>query len=74
MTREQAVSAWLDVMESCHLFLVAGLERTSTSPAETRAALRDWYRQHMQEHDRMLIRLARNFHERSATNAPPSDP
>jgi hypothetical protein len=64
-----SVRAWVDVMESCHQILLAGLRASAGEDGDVQAAYREWYRLRMQDHDRMVRRLAESFHQRYGRNA-----
>ncbi|MBC8876447.1 MAG: hypothetical protein H8E44_44025 [Planctomycetes bacterium] len=66
LTPEQCVKMWSDLMETCDQFLIAGLRAEIGPDGDLAEAYRQWYAQTMQEHDRMIFRMATTFNERMA--------
>lgn len=56
-TPAQCVEMWLDLMNACDEFLLAGLRREVGPEGDVRAAYRQWYQQQMEEHDRAMFRM-----------------
>jgi hypothetical protein len=52
------IAQWIDADDASELFLLAGLRRKIGPAGDLQAAYREWYENHMREHDRMLIHLA----------------
>jgi hypothetical protein len=65
LTPEQRIRVWVDLMDTCEQFLLAGLRRTVGSDEELRAAYRKWYADRMEEHDRTVIHMLEEFRRRS---------
>ena len=63
-TFEERLMLWVDLMNTCEQFLLAGLRREIGPDGDLKAAHRRWYEQQMEEHDRMMIRLVEEFHRR----------
>jgi hypothetical protein len=59
------IALWIDVMEASEQFLLAGLRRKIGAEGELRAAYRAWYERQMEEHDRMIRRMALRIQGRS---------
>jgi hypothetical protein len=57
-TPAQCIAAWIDLMNACEQFLLAGLRREIGPDGDLRAAYRRWYAERMEEHDRMHEQLA----------------
>lgn len=64
LTPEQRIRLWLDLMDTCEQFLLAGLRRTVGSDEELRSAYRKWYADRMEEHDRTICHMLEEFHRR----------
>jgi len=60
-TPAQCVAMWVDLMNACEQFLLAGLRREIGPQGDLRAAYRQWYAERMEEHDRMIRQLARRL-------------
>ena len=58
LTPEQGIALWVEVMNASEAFLLAGLRREIGPDGDLQAAHRRWYEQQMEEHDRMLFRMA----------------
>ncbi len=68
LTPAQGVRLWLDQMECAEQFLIAGLSREVSSEDEVREKYREWYRQTMDEHDRTVIEMMRQFEQRQESS------
>jgi hypothetical protein len=64
LTPEQRILLWVDLMDTCEQFLLAGLRRTVASDEELQAAYRKWYEERMEEHDRTVCHMLEEFHRR----------
>lgn len=62
-TPSQCIEMWLDLMNACDEFLLAGLRREIGPDGDLRAAYRHWYWQQMEEHDQALFRMLRRLDE-----------
>lgn len=65
LTPEQGISLWVDVMDACEQFLLAGLRRKIGPRGDLTAAYRDWYARQMEAHDEMMLRMMQAFSRRS---------
>ena len=63
-TAEQCIRLWLDLMNTCDQFLLAGLRREIGPEGDLRAAYRRWYSAEMEQHDRMIMHLIEEFERR----------
>jgi hypothetical protein len=68
LTPQQSIASWIDLMKACDKLLLAGLRREVGPDADLRAAFREWYKRHMEEHDRMLERMVRRMRASSDGN------
>lgn len=57
LSREQCVQLWMDHMDTCEQFLLAGLQREAGPEQDVTALYRKWYEQVMDDHDRAMIRM-----------------
>jgi hypothetical protein len=57
-TPQQCIRTWLALMDACEQFLLAGLRREIGPEGDLRLAYRKWHAEHMEEHDRMIQRMA----------------
>ena len=55
---------WVDLMDACEQFLLAGLRREIGPDGDLKAAYRKWYAEQMEEHDRMIRRMAQTPEQR----------
>jgi hypothetical protein len=60
-TPQQCIAAWVDLMDACEQFLLAGLRREIGPDGDLKAAYRKWYAEQMEEHDREMLRFMENF-------------
>ena len=63
-TPEQCIAMWLDLMDACEQFLLAGLRAEIGPDGDLRAAYRKWYAEQMEEHDRTVLRMMEEFERR----------
>ena len=63
-TFEERLALWVDLMNACEQFLLAGLRREIGPEGDLKAAHRRWYEQQMEEHDRTMLRLVEELHRR----------
>jgi hypothetical protein len=68
-TREQCIAAWLDLMDACDQFVLAGLRREIGPDGDLKAAYRKWYAEQMEEHDRMMLHLMERLERAGGSNA-----
>jgi hypothetical protein len=66
-TPEQCVRLWLDLMDACDQFLLAGLRREIGPDGDLEAAYRRWHKKEMEKHDRMIFHLAEEFNRRAGS-------
>jgi len=60
-TPADCVAMWVDLMNACEQFLLAGLRREIGPQGDLHAAYREWCARRMEEHDRMIERLAQRL-------------
>jgi hypothetical protein len=65
LTREQRIEVWLDWLDTCDEFLLAGLRRQVGPDGDLREAYRRWYAEQMAEHDRAMLHMVNEFNRRS---------
>jgi hypothetical protein len=63
-TPQQCIAMWLDLLDACDQFLLAGLRREIGPDGDLKAAYRRWYAEQMEEHDRTILRLAEELTRR----------
>lgn len=63
-TPQQCIRMWVDLMDTCEQFLLAGLRRQIGPDGDLKAAYREWYAQQMEEHDQMIRRMAQTPRQR----------
>ena len=63
-TPEQCIRMWVELMDVCERFLLARLREEIGPDGDLKAAYRQWYRQQMEEHDRMIRRMAQTPEQR----------
>jgi hypothetical protein len=69
-TPQQCIAMWLDLLDACDQFLLAGLRREIGPDGDLKAAYRRWYAEQMEEHDRMIFHMAEEFTRRLSHHAP----
>ncbi len=57
LTREQWVQVWMDHMDSCEQFLLAGLRREAGPEGDLENLYRQWYRRAMDDHDQAMYQM-----------------
>jgi hypothetical protein len=65
LTMSERVAVWVDLMNTCEQFLLAGLRREIGPHGDLQAAYREWYARQMEEHDRMIFHMAEEFARRT---------
>jgi hypothetical protein len=55
------IARWLDLMRTTDKLLLAGLRRKVGPDGDLQAAYRQWYADHMREHDVVVERIARRL-------------
>lgn len=68
-TPEQGIRIWMDLMRTCEQFVLAGLRREIGPEGDLRGAYRQWCSEQMEEHDRMIMRLAAAYNRAGDTHA-----
>jgi len=63
-TPEQCIRIWVDLMNACEQFLLAGLRREIGPEGDLKEAYRKWYATWQAEHDRMIRHMAEQFSRR----------
>jgi hypothetical protein len=58
-TSAARIARWLDLMRTTDKLLLAGLRRKVGPDGDLAAAYRQWYADHMREHDEVVRRMAR---------------
>jgi hypothetical protein len=66
-TPQQCIAMWLDLLDACDQFLLAGLRRDIGPDGDLKAAYRRWYAEQMEEHDRMMIHLLSELDRRGGS-------
>ncbi len=61
LTPSQRVALWMELYDASEAFLLAGLRRECGPEGDLAAAYRRWYQERMEEHDRVMRRMAENF-------------
>jgi hypothetical protein len=60
---------WVDLVDACEQFLLAGLQRTVGPEGDIHLAYCEWYARQMEEHDRTIRRMVEEFGRRVSTHA-----
>jgi hypothetical protein len=55
---------WLDLLDVSEQFLLAGLRREIGPEGDLKAAYRKWYKEQMEEHDKMMYHMMEEFSKR----------
>ncbi len=63
-TPEQCIAMWVDLMNTCEQFLLAGLRREIGPKGDLKEAYRKWYAQQMEEHDRTVLHMMEELNRR----------
>ena len=61
---QERLDLWVDLMNACERFLLAGLRREIGPDGDLNAAHRAWYEKEMEEHDRTMIHMIEEFNRR----------
>ena len=69
LTPEEGIERWVDLMDTCEQFLLAGLQRTVAAGGDIRSVYRQWYAGQMEEHDRTIRRMSEEFGRRVSAHA-----
>jgi hypothetical protein len=68
-TPQECIAMWMDLMDACEQFLLAGLRREIGPEGDLKAAYRQWYAEQMEEHDRTIFHMAEEFEHRGGGRA-----
>jgi hypothetical protein len=68
-TPEQCVALWVDLMNACEQFLLAGLRREIGPEGDLQAAYRQWYAEQMEQHHQTVLRMMRESERRGGGHA-----
>jgi hypothetical protein len=60
-----SIELWVEWLDTCEEFLLAGLRRQVGPDGDVRAAYRQWDAEQMMEHDRTMRHLVEEFDRRS---------
>ena len=69
VTPEQGIRMWVDLMNACEQFLLGGLRREIGPDGDLQAAYRQWYAEHMEDHDRAMFRMLEELRRREGAHA-----
>jgi hypothetical protein len=61
---EMRLKIWLDLLDASEQFLLAGLRREIGPDGDLIAAYRKWYKEQMEEHDKMMYHMMEEFSKR----------
>jgi hypothetical protein len=64
LTPDQRIRAWIDLMESAEQLFLAGLRHRIGPDGDLQEAIRQWYRQDREQHDRDTAHLIRELARR----------
>jgi hypothetical protein len=70
-TPEQCIRLWIDLMNACEQFLLAGLRCQIGPDGDLKAAYRKWYADEMEEHDRVTLHMMHEFERRGGGGCKP---
>jgi hypothetical protein len=68
-TPQQGVAAYLDLLDACEQFLLAGLRREIGPDGDLRAAYRKWAEERDEEHYLMLVHMMAELRRREGRHA-----
>jgi hypothetical protein len=60
-TSAARIARWLDLMRTTDKLLLAGLRRKVGPHGDVSAAYRQWYADHIREHEMVVERMARQY-------------
>jgi hypothetical protein len=72
LTAEQRIALWVDLLDACDEFLLAGVRREVGPEGDVKEAYRRWYARQTEEHDLALVNMAENFRRRLQYEGPRS--
>lgn len=64
LTMAQRIAVWFEWMKFGDQLLLAGLQRDLKPGQTIEEAVRDWYKQQMEEHDKKLLHMMQEFDRR----------
>ncbi len=68
-TPAECLAMWVDLMDACEQFLLAGLRREIGPEGDLKAAYRRWYADEMEEHDRTMLHMMQELERRGGGHA-----
>lgn len=63
---EKRFELWFELLDENEALLISGLKAKVGPHGDWKAAYRDWYARHVEEHDQMLAAFATNLTRREA--------
>jgi hypothetical protein len=69
LSMPERVAAWFELMEASEQFLLAGVRHRIGPDGDLHGAMRRWYRQEMEQHDKKLIHLLRQLGRRERNHS-----
>jgi hypothetical protein len=63
-TFQERLAMWVDLMNTCEQFLLAGLRREIGPDGDLDAAYRRWYEERCEQHDREVLHTLAEFQRR----------
>ena len=64
-TPQQCIAMWMDLVDACEQFLLAGLRRQIGPEGDLQAAYRHWCAEQAEEHYRTLRHMADRFNRQA---------
>jgi hypothetical protein len=65
---EKRIELWAQLVDENDALVRAGLQAKIGPEGDLAAAYREWYRRHMEEHDRQQVEFLENLSRREAAN------
>jgi len=62
------IRMWIEVMNASEQFLLAGLRREIGPDGDLKAAYRIWYKEQMEEHDKMMYHMMEELSKRGGAH------
>jgi len=69
LSTKQKIELWVDLVDTCEQFLLAGLRRRVGPDGDVVGAYRRWYVEHREEHDRTMYRMLEELYRRENNHA-----
>ena len=66
LSLKKRIELWIDLVEECDAFLLAGLQSRVGPNGDLRAAYRSWCDQHAQDHEKRQIQFLEQLTRREA--------